>query len=191
MIGSIKGIIEYREDSSLIIDVNGVGYRVLVPENVLNQINGIGETIKLFIHTHVREDLIELYGFFQPQDLKLFQHLINVSGVGCKTALGIFSVGQRRDIIHAITKNDVDFFTAVPRLGKKNAQKIIIELKSKLGGGEDIDLSSTDKETDEVTAALKTFGYTKEEVQHALHSIKSENLTTSEKIRQALRYLGK
>src|SRR6266567_4459837 len=126
MIGTLKGVIEYREDPFLIVDVNGVGYKVLVPNSILSRISGTGDTIKLYTHTHVREDLLELYGFTDPQDLKLFEYLISVSGVGCKTALGIFSVGSRKEIMLAITTNDVSFFTAVPRLGKKNAQKIII-----------------------------------------------------------------
>lgn len=124
MIGSLNGIIDYQEASSIIIDVNGVGYKVLVP---VSMPLSLGDKVKLFIHTHVREDLLELYGFKEVQDLKLFEYLISVSGVGCKTALGVFSVGSRAEIIKAIIGNDVGFFTAVPRLGKKNAQKIIIE----------------------------------------------------------------
>src|SRR4051812_12815805 len=119
MIGIIKGTIEYREDPFVIIDVHGVGYKVLVPLPVSSKFTGIGEQVKLFTHTHVREDLLELYGFTEPQDLKLFEYLISVSGVGCRTALGIFTAGTRHDIIRAITANDIAFFTAVPRLGKK------------------------------------------------------------------------
>src|SRR3990167_8590659 len=131
MIGTLKGIVEYRQDPHIIIDVNGVGYKVLVPITVLSKLNGLGESIKLYIHTHVREDLLELYGFSDPADLKLFEYLISVSGVGCRTASGIFSVGNRSEIIQAIIGSDVGFFTSVPRLGRKNAQKIIIDLKSK------------------------------------------------------------
>src|SRR5258708_1331940 len=91
MIGTIKGVAEYREDPFLIIDVNGVGYKVVVPTAVLSKITGMGDAIKLYTHTHVREDLLELYGFTDPLDLKLFAMLISVSGVGCRTALGIIS----------------------------------------------------------------------------------------------------
>jgi len=191
MIGILKGIIEYREDPYLIIDVNGVGYRVLVSASVLSKINGTGENIKLYTHTHVREDLLELYGFKEPQDLKLFQYLISVSGIGCKTALAIYSVGSRQEIIQAIVGNDVAFFTSVPRLGKKNAQKIIIELKNKLGGVGDIDLSQDGAETQEVVAALKTFGFTPLEARNALKSLNGAGDTVSEKVRLALKYLGK
>lgn len=191
MIGILKGIIEYREDPYLIIDVNGVGYRVLVSASVLSKINGTGENIKLYTHTHVREDLLELYGFKEPQDLKLFQYLISVSGIGCKTALAIYSVGSRQEIIQAIVGNDVAFFTSVPRLGKKNAQKIIIELKNKLGGVGDIDLSQDGAESQEVVAALKTFGFTPLEARSALKSLNGAGDTVSEKVRLALKYLGK
>jgi Holliday junction DNA helicase RuvA len=192
MIGTLKGKIEYREDPYLIIDINGVGYRVLVPLSVLSKINGTGDNIKLYTHTHVREDILELYGFTEPQDLKLFQYLISVSGIGCKTALAVYSVGSRQEIIKAITTNDTTFFTGVPRLGKKNAQKIIIELKNKLGGVGDIDLSADSQESDEVITALKTFGFTAQESRIALKSLNgAEGQTVSDKIRLALKYLGK
>ncbi|HEX8932181.1 MAG TPA: Holliday junction branch migration protein RuvA, partial [Patescibacteria group bacterium] len=83
MIGSLKGVVDYQDASSIIIDVHGVGYKVLIPVNVSAV---VGEQIKLFIHTHVREDLLELYGFTEAPDLKLFEYLISVSGVGCKIA---------------------------------------------------------------------------------------------------------
>lgn len=191
MIGIIKGIIEYREDPCLIVDVNGVGYRVLVPATILAKINGVGESIKLYTHTHVREDLLELYGFSEPQDLKLFNYLISVSGIGCKTALAIYSVGSRQEIIQAILASDTAFFTSVPRLGKKNAQKIIIELKNKLGGVGDIDLSQDTSETNEVVSALKSFGFTTVEARGALKSLKGAGGTVGEKVRLALKYLGK
>lgn len=188
MIGTLKGIIDYREDPSLIVDVNGVGYRVLVPSNTPAT---AGDSIKLFIHTHVREDLLELYGFTDPQDLKLFQYLISVSGVGCKTALTVFSVGSRREIVQAITGNDVTFFTSVPRLGKKNAQKIIIELKNKLGGEEDLDLSSAGDTLSEVVAALTSFGFSPLEARAAIKQLNGAGESVSDKVRLALKQLGK
>lgn len=186
MIGLLKGTVEYREAQYLIVDVNGVGYKVLVPITVHAP---LGQHIKLFIHTHVREDLLELYGFTEPQDLKLFEYLISVSGVGCKTALGVFSVGTRKEIVQAITSNDVAFFTSVPRLGKKNGQKIIIDLKNKLGDGSDFDFASDGEGQLEVVEALKAFGFTAQESREALRRVKGE--TTEETVRLALKYLGK
>lgn len=192
MIGTLKGTIEYREDPALIVDVHGVGYRVLVPTSVLAKLNGVGEEIKLFTHTHVREDLLELYGFADASDLKLFQYLIGVSGVGCRTALGIFAVGSRSAIVQAISEGDVSFFTSVPRLGKKNGQKIIIELKNKLGSGADLDLSeSGGLEQNELIIALKAFGFSAGESQEAIQALNGKGETVEEKLRLALKYLGK
>lgn len=191
MIGTLKGTVEYREDPYVIVDVNGVGYKVLVPVSVLSKITGLGEAIKLFTHTHVREDVLELYGFSDPSDLKLFEYLISVSGVGCRTASGVFSVGDRSQIINAIVGNDVAFFTSVPRLGKKNAQKIIIELKNKIGGGTDLDLSEDSAGSTEIVAALKTFGFSTSESQGAIRALNGKGETVEEKIRLALKYLGK
>jgi len=192
MIGTLKGVIEYREDPFLIVDVNGVGYKVLVPASVLAKIIGTGDSIKLYTHTHVREDLLELYGFTEPADLKVFSLLISVSGVGCRTALGIFSVGSRTDILQAITTGDVTFFTSVPRLGKKNGQKIIIELKNKVGATGDLDLSSEDGvEQQEVVTALQAFGYSLREAQMAFRELDGKGKSIEEKVRLALKSLGK
>ncbi len=188
MIGTITGIVDYQEESLLIVDVHGVGYSVLVSSSVsVTQ----GDQIKLFTHTHVREDVLELYGFSHPADLKLFKYLISVSGVGCKTALMVFSVGSRSEIIQAITTNDVGFFTAVPRLGKKNAQKIIIELKNKLGGETDLDLGQDGSESIEVIAALQALGFTPAEARSALKGLHGAGATSGEKVKLALRALGK
>ncbi|HVA96132.1 MAG TPA: Holliday junction branch migration protein RuvA [Candidatus Acidoferrales bacterium] len=192
MIGILKGVIEYREDPYLIVDVNGVGYKVLVPTSVLSKIAGTGETIKLYTHTHVREDLLELYGFTDPTDLKIFAMLISVSGVGCRTALGIFSVGSRADIVQAISTGDVTFFTSVPRLGKKNGQKIIIELKNKLGSAIDLDLSDdSNGDQRELVSALQALGYSMHEAQEALRGLDGKGETVEEKVRLALKHFGK
>jgi Holliday junction DNA helicase RuvA len=192
MIGTLKGIIEYREDPFLIVDVNGVGYKVIVPNPVLSKINGTGESIKLYTHTHVREDVLELYGFTEPSDLKVFSLLISVSGVGCRTALGIFSAGSRHEILQAITTGDVAFFTSVPRLGKKNGQKIIIELKNKVGAQGDIDLSDdSNANQQEIVNALKGFGFSAREALDAIRGLNGKGDTIEEKVRLALKNLGK
>jgi holliday junction DNA helicase RuvA len=191
MIAALKGVIDFRNDPHLIIDVNGVGYKVHAAQNILSR-STVGELIKLYIHTHVREDLLELYGFAEPEDLRLFEYLIGVSGIGPKTAINIFTVGSRSEIMKAIIHGDVTFFTAVPRLGKKNAQKLIIELKSKLGSTQDFDVNAASAaEGEEVIAALKNFGFSSNEAASALRSIKQDGLSASEKIRMALKYLGK
>jgi len=179
-----------RDDPHIVIDVNGVGYKVVVANGVLSNIEKDGK-VKLFVYTHVREDAISLFGFLDSLDLKLFENLISVSGIGPKTAMNVFSIGDRERIIEAIITNNVSFFSSVPRLGKKNAQKIIIELKSKFGSLEDLDLSKVDaKENSEVITALRQFGFSNREVLESLKTIKGEH-TVEEKIRLALKELGK
>mgnify|MGYP001596340413 CR=1 FL=1 len=191
MIGFLSGEVVARDDQYIVIDVSGVGYKVVVANGVLSSISKNAK-VRLFVYTHVREDAISLFGFLDSLDLKLFENLISVSGIGPKTAMNIFSIGTRDAISQAIITSDVSFFVGVPRLGKKNAQKIIIELKSKLGSIEDLDLSKIDnKENSEVVAALKSFGFSSKEALGALKNIKGKGKTTEEKIRLALKYLGK
>ncbi len=191
MIGFLNGEIELLLRPHVIVNVGGIGYKVLVPENVYSNFKP-GDKVKLFIYTYVREDEISLFGFIKPEDLRLFENLLLVSGIGPKTALNIFSFGTRADIENAIIKGDVTFFTSVPRLGTKNAQKIIIELKNKMGGLAALDLSGKDFEQNkEVVEALKAFGFSASESHKALREIKQQDLSTEEKIRLALKSLGK
>jgi Holliday junction DNA helicase RuvA len=191
MIGMVNGTIELLKRPYVLVDVNGIGYKILVSENVFSKLSN-GQKIKFFTFTYVREDALELFGFLQPEDLSLFENLISVSGVGPKTALNIFSFGERNNIIEAIVKGDVSFFSSVPRLGTKNAQKIIIELKNKMGGFADIDLSGKElAENQDVLQALKSFGFSLSESQKALREIRKPGISTEEKIRLALKNLSK
>ncbi len=191
MIGFLKGKVDLLQRPFAMIDVNGVGYKVLIPESIFSKLSE-GASIKLFTYTYVREDALDLFGFLEAEDLRLFESLLTVSGVGPKTALNIFSFGERKDIIEAIIKGDVAFFTSVPRLGTKNAQKIIIELKNKMGGTADLDLSGKDlQENAEVAQALKNFGFSTGEAQKAVRLVKKEGISTEEKIRLALKALGR
>jgi Holliday junction DNA helicase RuvA len=190
MIGHLKGEVIFKEVNYIIIDVNGVGYKVLGSRDVLAKAHN-SSSLELFIYTHVREDNISLFGFLEAQDLKLFENLIGVSGVGPKTAMNIFSIGDRSQIVSAIVAADISFFKSVPRLGQKNAQKIIIELKNKFGGNE-LDLSGKDiSGSEEIITALKGFGFTNKEIYDAIRKVKKEGQEITETIKLALKYLGK
>ncbi|KKR76094.1 MAG: Holliday junction ATP-dependent DNA helicase RuvA [Candidatus Levybacteria bacterium GW2011_GWA2_40_8] len=119
MIGSLRGKVLFKEGSRLIIDVSGVGYRVLASQKVLAK-SKVGDQIFLYIYTHVKEEALELLGFEEPEDLRLFENLLTVAGIGPKTAMSVFSFSDRDGIVNAVLKGDVDFFTAVPRLGHYN-----------------------------------------------------------------------
>lgn len=186
----LTGKLVLRDGQSIILDVNGVGYKVLAASQIHTTFH-IGDTVTLFIHTHVREDALDLFGFSSQQDLKVFEYLISVNGIGPKTAIGIFSVGSREEILRAIQKADVDFFTGVPRLGKKNAQKIIIELKNKLGSGEELDLSEGTQEEQDVVNALVSMGFSEREARGAVKGIGESGKSTSDRVRLALKQLGR
>lgn len=191
MIGHLKGEVFYKETNSIILDVQGVGYKVLAASDVSEKARK-GERLELFIYTHVREDNISLFGFLEAQDLKLFENLIGVSGIGPKTAMNIFSQGNRDQIVSAIISADTSFFKSVPRLGQKNAQKIIIELKNKFGSTADLDLSGNDMSgSEDVVTALKGFGFTTKEIHDAVKSVKKDGQKITETIKLALKYLGK
>ncbi len=189
MIGSLKGKVTLRDGNHILVEVGGVGYRVLVPSKISSSASS---DISLFTYTHVKEDALELFGFSEVGDLKLFENLISVSGVGPKTAMAIFSFSDRGDIVEAVLNSDVDFFTRIPRLGKKNAQKIIIELKSKLGDSSSLDLTGSETaENEEILQVLESFGFSAKESRLALKNVDKNAKNSEEKIKQALKYLGK
>ena len=191
MITYLSGTIKLKGPNYLVIMTQGgVGYKVQVPTEILTK-TAIDEKYEIFTYTHVKEDALDLYGFESLEKLGMFEFLIGVSGVGPKTALAIFSNGNVIKIKEAIEKGDVDFFTTAPRVGRKNAQKIIIELRPKLGKLGDLDLSGESEESKEIIDALKTFGFNPSESKDAIKSIKDLEGDTSVKIRAALKYLGK
>lgn len=190
MIGALAGIAHPPITNPLLLMVGGVGYRVAVPENVLKDIR-LDEPVFLYTHTHVREDALDLYGFTTREALSLFDLLISVSGIGPKTSLAIVDRGEIA-VRQAIATADVSFFTSIPRLGTKNAQKIIIELKSKLGSIEELDLNAEGHgETKEILEALESMGFAKKEAYTAIKQIKTENTSVEERLRQALKLLSK
>lgn len=190
MIRLLKGNIELIDSSFIIVDVQGVGYKVTVDKSVISKLHK-GNAIEIFTYTHVKEDLLELYGFMNHSDLKLFEDMIGVSGIGPKTALGIFSLGTGANIINAIIDGNTNYFANVPRLGKKNAQKLIIELRTKLGNKEELDISSDQSSDQELLMSLKSLGFSPQEIGKAIKNITQDNLSLSEKVKLALKNLGK
>lgn len=191
MISYLEGTVKLKGLNYLILLTHGVGYKVFVPAAILSACP-LNAPLNLYTHMNVKEDALDLYGFAGLQDLQLYELLIGVSGIGPKTALAVFSYAKPEKIKGAIIKGDFEFFTAVPRLGKKNAQKIIIELRSKLGSLEDVDISDEGMgEQKEIIDALQSFGFTTAEAKDALRGLPDNVTDVSEKIRLALKYLGK
>lgn len=182
--------------NQLVMVCGGVGYGVAVNETVAHALRTATPTteaktgqITLFIHTHVREDAFELFGFATPEEKHLFETLLTVSGVGPKTALVITSASIN-EIRKAVEEGDVSFFSSFSRVGKKLAQKIIIELKSKLGSLEDLDLSEGTSRAIEVRQALETLGYADQEIRKVLREVDIEMLNLQEAIKACIRILS-
>jgi Holliday junction DNA helicase RuvA len=132
MIDFLRGQLAHRETEYVVLDVNGVGYRVFCPNPYAVGANGDAAPVTMFIHHHVREDAILLFGFLSREEQALFRKLLDVSGIGPKVALGILSAGRPEAVISAIYQENIVFLTRLPGIGKKTAQRIILDMKDKL-----------------------------------------------------------
>ena len=186
MIGSIKGKIILKTDKFLIIETGGVGYKISVSPDTLSKSFKITDDIFLWLHTHVRSDAFDLFGFLDIQELEFFEMLINVSGIGPRSALTILSIASIETLRKAIGSNDITYLTKISGIGRKTAEKIIIELRDKVGK-ENKDGSL--KEELDALEALKSLGYSQNEAREALKTV-SANSDTNTKIREALKILG-
>lgn len=171
MIRTLSGTVQTIFLEGLVVDVHGVGYEVWMPPRQLSHFS-VGESVLVHIYTHVKEDAIELYGFASVEDRQLFVLLIGVSGVGPKTALGVLNDGYQAGV-EAIRQSNVAFFQSIPRLGKKTAQKIILELQSKVGGEGGIAFELQSPVVQDVQEALESMGYTLTDIQPLLHQIEA------------------
>ncbi|MDT8717465.1 Holliday junction branch migration protein RuvA [Clostridium sp. 19966] len=178
------------------IENNGIGYKIYVPGSTLTMLPKIDEEILLYIHQIVREDFIGLYGFISREELEMFLQLVNINGVGAKAALSILSIMDVEKLKYAISSNDEKLITRAPGVGKKLAQRIILELKDKLkitakntnsSGVEDIFVENNSIYS-EALEALLTLGYTERECENVLNNINLNN-TLESVIKSALRQL--
>jgi Holliday junction DNA helicase RuvA len=133
MIATLEGILEYRGNDSVIINVGGIGFRVYVSGSTFSQLGTVKGKVSLYTHLHVREDNISLYGFASNEELALFKNLISVSGVGAKVALTLLSALNPEQVVMAIASGDIDLISKAPGIGKKMAGRLIVELRGKLG----------------------------------------------------------
>jgi len=163
MIAHLRGRLLDKQPNRLILDVQGVGYEVLVPLSTFYDIGEPGDEAALHVHTHVREDALALFGFLTPLELRLFERLIAVSGIGPKLALAVLSGIEPQALIDAIRRNDVARLTAIPGIGKKTAERMGLELKDRLpvGGAPDVgpQAASGGDLRQDVLSALLNLGY--------------------------------
>lgn len=183
MIASLRGRVVARRLDGLVLDVGGVGYLLQTTLRALRKAQG-GDEITLDTYLHVREDALQLYGFAEPAEREVFELLLSVSGVGPKVALAILSGSTPADLCRAIALGDEERFVAIPGIGKKTAQRIVLELKEKLGPVEDVGESPGQ----ELVArdALVELGYSVPEAERALAGT-DPALPPEERVRRALR----
>jgi Holliday junction DNA helicase RuvA len=190
MIARLEGTISYNTDKYVIIDVSGVGYKVFISTDAMMSIN-IGDKHAFWIYTAVRENSIDLYGFPQIEELSFFELLLDVSGIGPKGALGILSMASVDTLTRAIATGDTGYLTKVSGIGKKTAEKIVIELRDKMKSRMGADTSnSTLREESDIIEALKSLGYSQNEARDALKNVPEEIESTNAKIKEALKILG-
>ncbi|OGI60328.1 Holliday junction DNA helicase RuvA [Candidatus Nomurabacteria bacterium RIFCSPHIGHO2_01_FULL_37_25] len=192
MIGSLKGKVILKTEKFLILETAGVGYKISVSPDTMSKVSTLLRSekndiiVSFWIHTHVREDMLDLYGFLERQELEFFEMLINVSGIGPKGALAILGITSIETLRKAISTGDTSYLTKISGIGKKTAEKIVIELRDKISE-EKNDVSL--KEELDALEALKSLGYSQNEAREALKKV-PVNADTNTKIREALKILG-
>jgi len=184
MIGYLKGKIVKSDVGTVIIDVNGVGYKVSISSDIAKNLVK-GEPVELFVHTHVKEDAISLFGFKTEEGLRMFELLISVSGVGPKTALAILVQMKPEEVQNTISLAKVSEFTKIAGVGKKVAQKIIVELQSKIGSRSELNLKEGQRDA-ELLDALTNLGFDSKEAQKLSENI-DPDLSISEKLKLSLK----
>ena len=197
MFAYIKGSLEVKSINYVVVENNGIGYKIYMSSKSIGTIGNIGEQVKVHIHYHVREDDISLYGFNSEEELRMFEILINVSGVGVKSALTMLSDITPSSFAIAVINDDVTRLKKFPGVGKKTAQRLILELKDKLKSEDiaseeiEVEEKKNNNTNNDAVVALQVLGYSKKEAETVLEKIDTNGLSIEETIKQALKYLGR
>ena len=211
MLAYIKGTLEMKMTEYVVIDVGGLGYKVFMSSIGMEKLGNIGEQVKVYTYYRVREDDISIYGFNSNEELRMFELLLSVSGVGAKTALAMLAVCTPSEFVLAIVSEDVNVLTSIPGIGPKSAKRIILELKDKIKKEQQIqelknasknnkEISETsikvkqmienDNKVQEAIGALQVLGYNKKEIEKAFMKIDKTNLETEDLIKKGLNILS-
>lgn len=195
MYAYIKGRIDHKAADYLVIDNGGIGYKVFTSLSTLDRLE-TGQEVKVHTYTHVREDIFSLYGFLTPEELRVFELLISVSGIGPKAANSVLSSLSPSKFGLAVITGDVQALKSVSGIGLKTAQRIILELKDKMKNSDAFEKSealepAADDNSSEAVNALQVLGYSAVEAARVLRSIDTDNMEIEEIIKQALKKLSK
>ena len=199
MLAYIKGTLEMKTKNFIVIDVGGLGYKVFVPETTINSLGEIGENIKVHTYYRVREDDISIYGFRTAEELRTFELLLSVSGVGAKSALTMLSCIEPSEFAIAVISNNVKLLTQIPGIGTKSAQRIILELKDKLKAEQDeeqfeqskLKSAKINETVQEAISGLMVLGYSRKDIEKAFEHLAVESSSVEDLIKNGLILLAK
>ena len=192
MISLLEGTIELKTEKFAVITVGGIGYKVFSNTEILGKLSERGGQVKMWTHQHVREDALELYGFLHFAELELFETLISISGIGPRGALGVLGIAPVDTLKRAIASGDTSYLTRVSGIGKKTAEKIVLELKDKMLGKGVSSLNAPElKEEADAMDALVQLGYSQREARDALQIVSKEIVGAEKRVRAALTQLGR
>lgn len=197
MISYIKGKLEAKNLDNVVIEIGGIGYKIFMSATSMDRLGEVGTEVKVHTYMRVREDDISLYGFCTNEELKLFEQLLGVSGVGAKVALSILANISPSSFALAIITGDLNTLKSLPGIGAKSAQRMILELKDKMKTQEAIETEfipaktaiKNDKAKDAIEA-LQVLGYARRDIDLAISKIDTNELSVEEIIKQGLKYLG-
>jgi len=195
MIGYLRGTITHLQVEYCFMDVHGVGYRVFIPNSTRQEL-AVDKPVTLFTHLNVREDALLLYGFYSQEEYDLFQQLITITGIGPKVALGVLSAVTPAEFCAAVSQKNAAMLTRIPGIGKKTAERLILELKDKIGLPDELPIpvkhaggafAATQDPAQEALAALVALGYSQGEIAPVLNRIKTEGQSVEELIKLTLK----
>ncbi len=200
MFAYIKGTLEEKSSNYVVIDVGGIGYQIFMSNISINEIGEIGKNVKVHTYYYVREDNISLYGFLTKEELKMFELLLSVSGIGAKSAIAMLSNITPSSFAFAVVSNDIAKLKKVPGIGPKTAQRIVLELQDKLKAeqelakvdDEQIDIQdNNDENISEAIAALQILGYNKKEIDKVFENMDKTDLSVEDLIKKGLSLLAR
>ena len=206
MLAYIKGELAQKQIGYIVVDVGGLGYKIFMSEPSIDEIGNIGDTVKVHTYYKVSEDDISIYGFKTQEELRMFELLISVSGIGAKTAIAMLACIEPSQFAIAVISNDLDTLRRIPGVGPKSAQRIVLELKDKMKKEQQLsELTNAtveqkskikkvivaDSKVQEATDALQVLGYTRKDIEKVLEQIDTDSLTIEEIIKAGLREISK
>lgn len=203
MLAYVKGSLEVKTKGYIVVEAAGIGYKIYMPESAIAKLGNIGEQVKIHTFMRVREDDVSLYGFITNEELRMFELLLSVSGIGAKGALTILSNVTPSGFALAVISNDVNVLKKLPGIGPKTAQRVILELKDKLKKEQEIVQEEAkensalqvaildDEKIGEAVSALQVLGYSRKEIADALANVDMATLSVEDIIRKGLGNLAK